>query len=54
MAECDFCGKEISKSSNKKEIRLNNGNYCDECSNKDLNELFQEILDEEESCEEEN
>ena len=53
MANCDFCGKEISVKKNKKEIILNEGNYCEECSKKDINELFEEILEEDEESYEE-
>lgn len=53
MASCDFCGKEISKSKeNKKSKILTQGNYCEECSNKDMNELFEEILDDDSPIEE--
>ncbi len=46
MVNCDFCGKEIPKENrDKKEAMLNDGNYCDECSDKGINELFEEILD---------
>lgn len=51
MVNCDFCGKEIAVNNrSKKESMLNEGNYCDECRNKDINELFSEILDEEDEC----
>lgn len=47
MANCDFCGKPIIvNDKKKKEEKLNEGNYCEECSNKDLDELFNEILEE--------
>jgi len=50
MTNCDFCGKEISNNNykKKKEAMLNSGNYCDECSDKGINELFEEILNEDE------
>ncbi|VVB78042.1 Uncharacterised protein [uncultured archaeon] len=52
MANCDFCGKEISIGVNtKKDPLLKSGTYCEECSKKDLNDLFEEILNEEESDE---
>ncbi len=37
---------------NKKETRLNKGDYCLECKNKEITELFEEILNEEEKEEE--
>jgi len=47
MVNCDFCGKEISDIGKKKKAAmLNEGNYCDECGDKGINELFEEILDE--------
>jgi hypothetical protein len=49
MVNCNFCGKAIPKESKvKKEVKLIDGNYCDECKNKDINELYNEILDDEE------
>ena len=49
MVNCDFCGKEIlSNYKKKKEAMLMDGNYCDECGDKGINELFEEILDEDE------
>lgn len=49
MANCDFCGNETSvqDNCNKKDARLNKGNYCDKCKNKEINDLFEEILNEE-------
>jgi hypothetical protein len=48
MVNCDFCGKEIlNNKDKKKEAMLNDGNYCKECSDKGINELYDEILDEE-------
>jgi hypothetical protein len=46
MVTCDFCGKEIINHKNrKKEAMLNDGNYCDLCSDKGINELYEEILE---------
>lgn len=46
MVKCDFCGEEIEnpKINNKKNM-LNNGNYCDKCSNEDIGELYENILE---------
>jgi len=50
MVNCDFCGKEILESEKKKkEAMLTDGNYCDECSDKGINELYEEILDDKEN-----
>ena len=50
MVNCDFCGKEIRETGKKKrEAMLSDGNYCDECSDKGINELFEEILDDKEN-----
>ncbi|MFA5259054.1 MAG: hypothetical protein WC402_03175 [Candidatus Pacearchaeota archaeon] len=47
MVNCDFCGKEIlTKEGTKKETMLSSGNYCSECKNRDITELFEEILEE--------
>jgi len=54
MVNCDFCGKEIIETGKKKkEAMLSDGNYCEECTDKGINELFEEILDdkEENECE---
>jgi hypothetical protein len=49
MVNCDFCGKVIPKENkNKKEEKLVEGNYCEECKDKDINELYNEILEEDE------
>jgi hypothetical protein len=61
MVNCDFCGKKIRESGKKKkEAMLSDGNYCDECSDKGINELYEEILDDkgnkiedEDECEDE-
>lgn len=46
MVDCDFCGKEISMNTKKKkEAMLSDGNYCEECSDKGINELYEEILE---------
>ncbi len=50
MVNCDFCGKEIKNiNSGKKKTRLNEGNYCYEYSSKGIEELYNEILEDEES-----
>jgi len=50
MVNCDFCGKEIKgEAKRKKEAMLNDGNYCEECKDKGINELFEEILEDDES-----
>lgn len=51
MINCDFCGKEmLNPEKTKREDILNEGNYCDECKNKDLDELYNEILEDDSEC----
>ena len=48
MANCEFCGKEVDIIEKSKGKCLNEGIYCDECKNKEINELFEEILEDDE------